>query len=47
VDKGHTGQTVTSAAAKASVTVEVVCGPKPGHGFTVQPRRWVVERTNG
>lgn len=22
-------------------------GPKPGHGFIVQPRRWVVERTNG
>ena len=21
--------------------------PKPGHGFIAQPRRWVVERTNG
>ena len=47
VDKGYTGQTVAAAAAKAGVTVEVVSGPKPGHGFIVQPRRWVVERTNG
>ncbi len=47
VDKGHTGQTVTGAAARAGVTVDVVSGPKPGHGFIVQPRRWVVERTNG
>lgn len=46
VDKGYTGQTVTSAAAKAGVTVDVVSGPKPGHRFIVQPRRWVVERTN-
>ncbi|MGA9362219.1 MAG: hypothetical protein WBW75_30760 [Mycobacterium sp.] len=22
-------------------------GPKAGHGFIVQPRRWVVEHTNG
>lgn len=29
------------------MTVEVASGPKPGHGFIVQPRRWVVERTNG
>ena len=47
VDKGYTGQTVTSAAARAGVTVDVVSGPKPGRGFIVQPRRWVVERTNG
>jgi len=47
VDKGYTGQAVTTAATKAGVTVEVVTGPKPGHGFIVQPRRWVVERTNG
>jgi transposase len=47
VDKGCTGSTVADAAAKAGVTVDVVSGPKPGRGFTVQPRRWVVERTNG
>jgi transposase len=47
VDKGYTGQTVTGAAAKAGVTVDVMSGPTPGHGFVVQPRRWVPERTNG
>ncbi len=47
VDKGYTGTTVAEAAAKAGVTVDVVSGPKPGRGFIVQPRRWVVERTNG
>jgi putative transposase len=46
VDKSYTGQTVNAAANKASVTVDVVSGPKPGHRFIVQPRRWVVERTN-
>jgi transposase len=47
VDKGYTGQVVATAAARAGVTVEVISGPKPGRGFIVQPRRWVVERTNG
>lgn len=47
LDKGYTGQTVADAAARASVSVEVVSRPKPDHGFIVQPRRWVVERTNG
>ena len=46
LDKGYTGQVVTTVAAAAGVTVDVVSGPKPGHGFIVQPRRWVVERTN-
>jgi transposase len=46
-DRGYTGSTVASAAAKAEVTVDIVSGPKPGRGFIVQPRRWVVERTNG
>jgi hypothetical protein len=27
--------------------VEIVSGPKPSNGFRVQPRRWVVEPTNG
>ena len=35
------------AAAKAGITVDIVSGPKAGSGFLVQPRRWVVERTNG
>jgi transposase len=47
VDNGHTGSPVGDAAAKAAVTLEVVSGPKPDRGFIVQPRRWVVERTNG
>lgn len=47
MDKGYTGQAVTTAAAKASVTVDVASGPKPAHGFIVQPRRWVVDRTDG
>lgn len=46
-DKGYTGQTVADAAARAGVSIEVVSGPKPTNGFRVQPRRWVVERTNG
>ncbi|BBY42507.1 hypothetical protein A5765_06685 [Mycolicibacterium celeriflavum] len=45
-DKGYTGQALTTAAAKAGVTVDVISRPKPGHGFIVAPRRWVVERTN-
>lgn len=38
---------LTTAAAKASGAVDMVSGPKPGHGFIVQPRRSVVEHTNG
>src|SRR5665647_1159317 len=34
-------------ATKAGVELEIVSGPKPVGGFIVQPRRWVVERTNG
>jgi hypothetical protein len=36
-DNGYTGQTTAVAAASASagVSVEVVSGPKPGHGFIV------------
>lgn len=47
LDKGYTGSTVADAATKAGVSVHIVSGPKPGTGFIVQPRRWVVERTNG
>jgi transposase len=45
--QGQDRAAVTAAAAKAAVTVDVVSGRKPGHGFIVQPRRWVVERTSG
>ncbi len=47
IDKGYTGQAVTTAATKTGVTVEVVTGPRPGHGFIGQPRPRVVEPTNG
>lgn len=45
--KGYTGPTVAEAATKAGASVEIVSGPKPASGFRVQPRRWLVERTNG
>jgi transposase len=46
-DKGYTGTAPAEAAAKAGIDLGIVCGPKPVGGFVVQPRRWVVERTNG
>lgn len=46
-DKGYTGTTVAEAAQRAGVSVEIVSGPKPTSRFRVQPRRWVVEHTNG
>jgi len=46
-DKGYTGTAPAEAAAKAGIDLEIVSGPKPTNGFVVQPRRWVVERTNG
>jgi transposase len=46
-DKGYTGSAVADAAAKAGVTVDIVSGLKPGRGSIGQPRRWVVEPTNG
>jgi len=46
-DKGYTGTAPAEAAAKAGIDLDIVCGPKPAGGFVVQPRRWVVERTNG
>lgn len=47
LDKGYTGATVRDAAAKAGVRIDIVSGPKPATGFPVQPRRWILERTNG
>ncbi|WP_245993338.1 IS5 family transposase [Xylanimonas allomyrinae] len=46
-DKGYTGQAPADAAAKAGIQFQIVSGPKPASGFTVQPHRRVVERTNG
>jgi transposase len=47
LDKGHTGATVAEAAQRAGVSVDTVSGPQPARGFQVQPRRWIVEHTNG
>jgi len=48
LDHGHTRPTAAQAADRHSVTVEIVSGPKaPSGGFRVQPRRWVLKRTNG
>jgi transposase len=46
-DMGYTGTAPAEAATKAGIDLEIVCGPKPIGGFVVQPRRWIVERTNG
>lgn len=46
LDKGYTGQAVTDSTAAAGTKTVIVSGPKPRTGFVVQPRRWVVERTN-
>ena len=47
LDKGYTGHVVAGAASRAGVSIDIVSGPKPTAGLQVQPRRWVVERTNG
>jgi transposase len=48
LDGGYTGPTVAHAAERHGVSIEIVGGPKaPSGGFRVQPRRWVVKRTNG
>ncbi|WP_277512318.1 IS5 family transposase [Cellulosimicrobium cellulans] len=47
-DKGcYTGTAPAQAATKAGIELQIVSGPKPVGAFIVQPRRWVVERTNG
>jgi len=49
-DKGYTGTAPAKAARTARtarIKLDIVSGPKPTDGFIVQPRRWVVERTNG
>ncbi|TLS44377.1 hypothetical protein FE633_20340 [Streptomyces montanus] len=43
-DSGYTGHLVDWAARKLGLTLQVVKHSDPS-GFTVLPRRWVVERT--
>lgn len=44
-DGAYAGRLVEWARAKCKITIEVVSRPKDQHGFSVLPRRWVVERT--
>jgi transposase len=46
-DKGYTGPAVATACEKAETELDIISGPKPAGRFIAQPRRWVVERTNG
>jgi transposase len=44
-DGAYAGRLVEWARTKCKITIEVVSRPKDQHGFSVLPRRWVVERT--
>ncbi len=47
-DNGYHGDYLHWSQTELGITVEIVERPRlgRGHGFTVLPRRWVVERTN-
>lgn len=45
VDGGYQAGVVAWAEAELGYPLEVVARPPGGKGFTVLPRRWVVERT--
>jgi transposase len=44
-DGGYAGRLVEWARTRWKITVEIVSKPKDQRGFSVLPRRWVVERT--
>ena len=44
-DGAYAGRLVEWARTKCKITIEVVSRPKDQRGFSVLPRRWVVERT--
>jgi transposase len=46
-DGGYTGRLVTWAAEHLRIALTVIKRSDDTHGFTVLPRRWVVERTLG
>ena len=46
-DGGYTGKLITDAWRRLRLAVEVVVKPPDQVGFSVLPRRWVVERTFG
>jgi putative transposase len=45
VDGGYSGRLIQWVADGFKFCLAVVCRPKQTHGFTLLPRRWVVERT--
>ena len=47
VDGGYAGPNFARAVRMPRLAVEVVKRSDDAQGFTVLPRRWVVERTNG
>lgn len=44
-DGGYAGRFIATAKSAWALTVEVIRKPKDQKGFSVLPRRWVVERT--
>jgi putative transposase len=46
-DGGYRGQLIEWAKEKGAWTLEIVGKPADQKGFSVLPRRWVVERTFG
>jgi len=44
-DGAYAGRLVEWARTKCKITLEIVSRPKDQRGFSVLPRRWVVERT--
>lgn len=44
-DQGYTNTLARWAATTLAITLDIVRRPRRQRGFTVQPRRWVVERT--
>ena len=45
VDGGYAGQVIDWAKEHGGWVLEVVKRPKDSEGFTVLPKRWIVERT--
>ena len=46
-DEGYTGDDAAKAAATEGIELVVVKRPPDQKGFTVLPKRWVVERSFG
>ncbi|HNJ97617.1 MAG TPA: IS5 family transposase, partial [Ilumatobacteraceae bacterium] len=45
VDQGYSGQQAADDAASQAIRLEVIKLPDAKHGFTLLPRRWVIERS--